>query len=198
MMKCVVGIDEVGRGPIAGPVSVGVVVVSSRSVLRRFSNVRDSKQLSSKQRQEWYKRIQKAKQNGLLDYYVSHTSPSRIDAIGIAQSIRVTLARGLKRLQVPTTSSKIYLDGGLYAPKMFLKQTTIIKGDEIEPIIALASIVAKVERDKRMTHYYAKMYPNYGFEFHKGYGTKEHYIKLRRHGLSPIHRISFIHLPKHI
>lgn len=197
-MKCIVGVDEVGRGPIAGPVSVGVVVVSSRSVLRKFSNVRDSKQLSSKQRQEWYERIQKTKRSGLLDYYVSHTSPSRIDTIGITQSIRVTLARCLKRLRVPTVSSKIYLDGGLYAPKTFLRQTTIIKGDEIEPIIALASIVAKVERDKRMTHYYARMYPNYGFEFHKGYGTKEHYIRLERHGLSPIHRTSFIHLPKHI
>ncbi len=196
-MKCIVGIDEVGRGPIAGPVSVGVVVVSSESVLTKFSGVRDSKQLSSKQRKEWYERIQEKKHSGLLDYCVSHTSPSRIDAIGIAQALSVTLARGLKRMRISAANDKIYLDGGLYAPKTFLKQTTIIKGDEIKPIIALASIVAKVERDRRMA-YYAKIYPNYGFEFHKGYGTKEHYTNLSKHGLSPIHRTSFIHLPPHL
>ena len=87
---------------------------------------------------------------------------------------------------------KIFLDGGLHAPAEYVNQETIIRGDELHPVISLASIVAKVSRDAIMTKY-SKNYPEYGFEKHSGYGTKAHYEAIKKYGQTPIHRKSFIH-----
>ena len=207
MSRFLIGIDEAGRGPFAGPVSVGVFAVRSRAVLNKFRGVKDSKQLSEKQREEWFKKIKNLAKNGDSNgggdvfFAVSFSSAGIIDKKGISYAIRSALDRGLKKLEkryngahphaahLPE-NSRVLLDGSLYAPERYKNQKTIIDGDAKEPIIALASICAKVLRDrkiKRMT----KKYPKYGLEIHKGYGTKMHCIAIRKHGLSEIHRKTF-------
>ena len=94
--------------------------------------------------------------------------------------------------EIQTSLLQIFLDGGLHAPVEYVNQETIIRGDELHPVISLASIVAKVSRDAIMTKY-SKNYPEYGFEKHSGYGTKAHYEAIKKHGQTPIHRRSFIH-----
>ena len=196
-MEYLVGIDEVGRGPLAGPVAVGVLVMKTKSV-KRFrlfyqkgeTFLRDSKKLSEKQREEWFEIICAERQRGALDFSVSFVSHIMIDKRGLAWALRTATARALVRLAIPTDSA-IFLDGGLRAPEIFKNQKTIIKGDEKIPVIALASIVAKVTRDHLMIRM-AEKYPQYGFERHKGYGTKEHFATIKKHGLCPIHRRSFL------
>ena len=187
-MEYLVGIDEVGRGPLAGPVAVGVLVMKEN--LKIFGKIRDSKKLSEKQREEWFEIICAERQRGALDFSVSFVSHTMIDKRGLAWALRTATARALVRLAIPTDSA-IFLDGGLRAPEIFKNQKTIIKGDEKIPVIALASIVAKVTRDHLMIRM-AKKYPQYGFEKHKGYGTKEHYRAIGKFGLCPIHRRSFL------
>ena len=196
-MEYLVGIDEVGRGPLAGPVAVGVLVMKTKSVkrFRLFDKkgetfLRDSKKLSEKQREEWFEIICAERKRGALDFSVSFVSHIMIDKSGLAWALRTATARSLARLAI-STDSAIFLDGGLRAPEIFKNQKTIIKGDEKIPVIALASIVAKVTRDRLMIRV-AKKYPQYGFERHKGYGTKEHFAAIKKHGLCPIHRRSFL------
>ena len=186
-MKYLVGVDEVGRGPLAGPVAVGALVLKTKT---SFGEIRDSKQLSEKQREEIFARIVAERQRGALDFSVAFVSHKMIDKQGLTWALRTATARSLKRLAIPT-GSKIFLDGGLRAPAHFKNQQTIIKGDEKIPVIALASIVAKVTRD-RLVIRLAKKYPQYGFEKHKGYGTKTHYKAIKKYGLCPIHRRSFL------
>ena len=187
-MEYLVGIDEVGRGPLAGPVAVGVLVMKEN--LKIFGKIRDSKKLSEKQREEWFEIICAERQRVALDFSVSFVSHIMIDKRGLAWALRTATARALTRLAIPTDSA-IFLDGGLRAPEIFKNQKTIIKGDEKIPVIALASIVAKVTRDHLMIRM-AEKYPQYGFERHKGYGTKEHFATIKKHGLCPIHRRSFL------
>lgn len=195
-MKYLVGIDEVGRGPIAGPVAVGVFVLrESAKRLNLFYKkgetfLRDSKQLSEKQREKWFEIICAERQRGALDFSVSFVSHKMIDKRGLTWALRMATARSLARLGI-FSDSRIFLDGGLQAPAHFKNQKTIIKGDEKIPAIALASIVAKVLRDRLMIRL-AKKYPAYGFEKHKGYGTKTHYLAIKKFGLCPIHRRSFL------
>ena len=195
-----VGIDEVGRGPLAGPVAVGAVCVDmahakeklSRADFRAlFSGIKDSKKLSPQKREEWYLKIVSAKKSGLLDFAVTYISAKEIDTKGLAPSIRKALQKSLKKVAPDPTHTRVLLDGSLYAPAEYTDQKTIIKGDLKEPIIGLASIVAKVSRDRLMTRY-SKKYPQYDFEVHKGYGTRTHYEKIKRYGLSPLHRKSFL------
>ena len=196
-MEYLVGIDEVGRWPLAGPLAVGVLVMNTKSA-KRFrlfyqkgeTFLRDSKKLSEKQREEWFEIICAERKRGALDFSVSFVSHIMIDKSGLAWALRTATARSLARLAI-STDSAIFLDGGLRAPEIFKNQKTIIKGDEKIPVIALASIVAKVTRDHLMIRM-AKKYPQYGFERHKGYGTKEHFAAIKRHGLCPIHRRSFL------
>jgi ribonuclease HII len=183
-----VGIDEVGRGPLAGPVAVGAVVLKKPMAL---SQVRDSKQLSPKQRDEWFDWVHAQKKAGVLDFAVSFVSPRMIDKIGIVPSIQRALNVSLRQLMIAPERAEVFLDGGLQAPLEWQNQKTIIKGDTQEVSIALASIVAKVLRDRRMIQY-AHKYPEYGFEKHKGYGTKPHYTALKKHGVCPLHRLTFL------
>ena len=189
-----IGIDEAGRGPLAGPVAVGVFSVKSRAALRKFRGVKDSKQLSERQREEWFARIREASKTGDVAYAVSFASSATIDSGGLSPAIYSCLNRSLRRLEragfaSPTT--KILLDGSLYASTRYTDQKTIIDGDAKEPIIALASICAKVLRDRRLKKM-AKEFPHHGFEIHKGYGTKAHYAALKKYGLTPEHRRSFL------
>lgn len=196
--KHIIGIDEVGRGPLAGPVAVGVVKFKVESLkvnatwTRGFS---DSKKLTQKAREEWMVKIEQARSEGWLEYSVVFVAPSVIDKKGIVHAISTALGRALNTTLGGRTSKceevLVLLDGGLYAPACFKNQKTIVKGDEKEFVIALASIVAKVTRDKRMVAL-AKRFPQSGFEQHKGYGTRKHYKAIKKHGLTPHHRKSFI------
>ncbi len=190
--KFTIGIDEVGRGPVAGPVAVGMLAVHEDNfskVTEMFVGFKDSKKLTPKRRNEWFENIKSAKEDGLLEYRVVFVDNKEIDKNGIAPSIRACIHKSLEGKNPDECS--VLLDGGLKAPDEFVQQTTIIRGDENEMVIALASIVAKVTRDAFMCKL-AKDYPEYGFENHKGYGTKAHMEAVREYGLSDIHRKSFL------
>jgi len=196
------GVDEAGRGPLAGPVSVGVVAVPDGfDVAQEFPGVADSKKLSEKNREKIFAMLEGRASVGDVKYTVEFESEKVIDEEGIAMAVRRALARGVNKLAEcgsPTSTRllksdfHILLDGALRAPAEYA-QETIINGDELVPLISLASIAAKVARDRLMTEL-ALQYPQYGFEKHKGYGTKLHYEMLQEHGLCVIHRRSFIHL----
>ncbi len=184
--KYIVGIDEVGRGPLAGPLTVGLVRMPAKMPNSFFLGIRDSKKLTVRRRGEWFRGI---KAHKALAYAVISISARDIDKYGISHAARVAIARGLDRLAVSPASSYIMLDAGLCAPREF-QQISIIKGDEKIPVIAAASIMAKVTRDRVMVRMHAK-YPWYHFAAHKGYGTAAHARAIRCFGLSKIHRVSF-------
>ena len=199
-MQHVVGIDEAGRGPLAGPVAVGAVSISSSSnpaslKLRGasknfFKGIKDSKQLSAEDRELWFSLATEARRKGDLDFCVSLVSERVIDKHGITYAIRLGIKRCLAQLGL-TPDSQIFLDGSLKAPKQFIHQLTVIKGDEKIPIISLASICAKVIRDRRMVRL-SKKFPEFDFHIHKGYGTSLHRRALEKYGSTAIHRQSFI------
>lgn len=183
----IIGIDEAGRGPLAGPVSVGVFAVSSAFDLKNLEGIRDSKQISEKKREEWYKIL-----TSLPDCRcaVAFSSPQMIDTKGIVYAIQNAMQRALAKLDIDPLLCTVQLDGSLHAPSEYLSQKTIIKGDVTEPVISAAAILAKVKRDAYMKKV-AEEYPAYLFEKHKGYGTKVHCEAIREHGLSALHRASF-------
>jgi ribonuclease HII len=185
----IIGIDEVGRGPLAGPVAVGAVVATP-SMLRRFRDIKESKQLSPKAREEWYARIQGYIGDDLR-FAVSFVSATMIDRKGIVWAIRRALATSLKKLDVNPAECRVLLDGGLVAPAEYTAQQTIIRGDASETVIAMASVMAKVQRDRLMVGLHKKL-PAYEFSAHKGYGTKKHIHAIRRHGPSREHRLTFL------
>ncbi|GMU74140.1 MAG: ribonuclease HII [Candidatus Campbellbacteria bacterium] len=188
-MKTVIGIDEAGRGPLAGPVAVGCVVIRSRAVYKAFPRVRDSKKLSPQRRDEWFAKIRRLKREGALSYAVRMVSASLIDTHGIVWAISRGITSALKGVDA-RPGMNVLLDGGLRAPQEYTHQTTIIKGDEKELAIALASIAAKVTRDRYMVRV-GKQYPRHGFGIHKGYGTKAHARAIRKFGVTPLHRKTF-------
>lgn len=190
-IKYIIGIDEVGRGPLAGPVAVGAVFLPVGFPRSFYKGVRDSKKLSPQIREEWCQKIEKAAKEGKLKFAVSFVGHNVIDKKGLSYSIKKALSQSLKKLDVSPEEVKIFLDGGLKAPPEFKNQETVIKGDDKIPAISLASIVAKVARDKRMVQL-SEIYPNYGFHSHKGYGTYAHCVALKKYGLCPIHRRSFL------
>lgn len=189
--KYIIGIDEVGRGPIAGAVAIGAVLLSAEYDKSYFDGVKDSKKLTVKKREAWLEKIKAECDEGRAKYIVSFIGEKHIDDYGIVSALRKATDDALSRLFVLPDECLILLDGGLKAPEKFKFQKTIIRGDESEIPIALASIVAKVERDRKMI-LLAEQYPEYGFEKHKGYGTKEHYENIEKHGLCDIHRRSFL------
>jgi ribonuclease HII len=209
-LKHTIGIDEVGRGPLAGPVAVGVCRITSAQTLvarkqqtkdlrRIFRGVKESKQISEQQREAWFEIMKKARGMGLIDFHVSFQSEKIIDSKGLSYAINTAIQKSLEKIMAAQKSTQeirpddcvVLLDGGLRAPVCFTHQKTIIRGDEKKRIIALASIAAKVLRDRRMRAF-AKKYPRYGFEIHKGYGTRAHYAALKKHGPCAIHRRSFL------
>jgi len=191
----IVGVDEAGRGPLAGPVAIGAVAVSvfdfEEIFSGTFSGVKESKQLSSLRREEWFTCLRRATRGGALLYSSSFGSARGIDRFGIVPTTARALARAVADLSLDPSRTLVLLDGGLKAPEHFPHQQTIIRGDESVSLIALASIVAKVLRDRAMVRC-AKKYPEYGFERHKGYGTAFHYAQIEKYGVSPAHRKSFL------
>ena len=193
--KWIIGIDEVGRGPLAGPITVAAVAApfmkhkAWNMEQEPLFGIRDSKKLTALQRSVWSKKIW----SQFYCVIVSVNSHS-IDKIGIVAAARLAVSKCLKKLLRECfmfhDSCCVMLDGGLYAPSKYKNQQTIIKGDEKVPLIAAASIVAKVHRDRYMTRLHKK-YPVYGFDKHKGYGTRVHQGAIMRHGLSQVHRKTF-------
>ena len=225
--KYIIGIDEVGRGPLAGPVMVATVALPLNSKIKiqsrrpsgsglrpqaseksklQFKNkkliLRDSKKLSPRQREIWFKYI---KNHPDIFYKTASVSPAVIDRINIARAANLAASRAFlklisKNFNGSINRTKVFLDGGLYINKPMtnnlklitknLKLKTVVKGDEKIPAIMLASIVAKVSRDRKMKKLHFE-YPQYDFINNVGYGTKRHRRAIRKHGLSPIHRRSF-------
>ena len=186
--KYIIGIDEVGRGPIAGPVTVGAVLLPRCFNWKNFKGLKDSKKLSPKNREAWFSKVIESDR---IKYSVSSVGHKIIDSKGISYAIRTAVKNSINSFDVDPLECLVLLDGGLRAPDKFIFQKTIIRGDEKEFSIALASILAKVTRDRKMISF-AKKYFKYGFDIHKGYGTKKHYEFIRKYGVCDIHRKSYI------
>ncbi len=196
-----VGIDEVGRGPIAGPVTLGLCLFLNHQAIiksRMFRGVKESKQLSEAQREKWFQVMVDAQRDGHIFFCTKSVSANLIDKNGISWAIKKALNDCLDDMlesntKITPKTARIKLDGGLKAPAHFPFQETIIKGDEREIVIALASIAAKVTRDRYMS-LQAKNCSGFGFDIHKGYGTRRHYAALRKYGITKLHRKSFLKL----
>lgn len=153
--------------------------------------LRDSKKLNANMRKLWYAKILQWQKEGKLEVVATSISADEIDTKGLAPAIKKALATSIKKLKLNPKDCTVLLDGGLHAPVEYVDQTTVIKGDEKHAVIALASIYAKVTRDIYM-HKQSKLYPEYGFENHVGYGTSAHYKTIKKSGLTPLHRKSFL------
>ncbi len=189
----ILGVDEAGRGPLAGPVAVGVVSVPAGFDIRNaFPGVNDSKKLSESAREAIYREMQARAKAGEISFCVRMVGARAIDTIGITRAVRRGVWSGVRSLAPEPGTARVLLGGLLHAPKEYA-QETIIKGDSLEPVISLASIAAKVRRDNLMKKL-AREYPEYLFEVHKGYGTKAHYEMIEKWGISDIHRRSFLGL----
>ncbi len=185
--KWIIGVDEAGRGPLAGPVSVGVFAIPVNFEMKQIKGVKDSKKLSEKQREEWHDKLNLLQEARGV---VAFTSSKLIDSKGIVWSIKNAMQRALNKLKIAPEDCMILLDGSLYAPKKYKNQKTIIKGDAKEPVISAASIFAKVERDRKIVRM-SKKIPKYKLDKHKGYGTKYHRDMIKKYGLTEIHRKTF-------
>lgn len=177
----VCGIDEAGRGPFAGPVVAGAVILPADC---EILGLNDSKQLSEKKREELYEEIMEK----AVAAQAGFASPARIDEINILQATYEAMREAVGKLPV---RPQILLNDAVTIPGIEIPQVPIIKGDSKSLSIAAASIVAKVTRDRLMREY-DKVLPQYGFAAHKGYGSKEHIEALKKYGPSPIHRKTFI------
>lgn len=208
-------IDEAGRGPLAGPVVAAAVCFAPKLSLTKenlaslsFPRLKDSKQLSPKRRQEIYNKVKK---HLAIQWGIGIVSEKIIDKINIYQATKLAMRKAVFELEkklktanfpknLHNTNSRyseemyytdfLILDGNMKLENVSIPQKAIVKGDEKVFSCALASIIAKVTRDRMMIHYH-KQYPQYGFDRHKGYGTKLHLQKLRRLGPCPIHRCTF-------
>lgn len=176
------GIDEAGRGPLAGPVTAGAVVLPRDC---RILYLNDSKKISEKRREELFLEIQEK----AITYGVGIVSPGVIDEINILMATYEAMRQAVSKLSV---APEIFLNDAVIIPGIDVSnQVKIIKGDTKSVSIAAASIMAKVTRDHMMIEY-DKIYPQYGFAKHKGYGTKAHMDAIREFGMCPIHRRSFL------
>ncbi|MFA6797610.1 MAG: ribonuclease HII [Candidatus Paceibacterota bacterium] len=190
-IKYIIGIDEVGRGPLAGPVAVGAFCVKKDFKFKKLLGIRDSKKLTPEKREYFLIKILELEKSGEVEFAVSYVSAKEIDKIGISSAIKKALKNSLNKINKNRDKCSVFLDGGLYAPEEYKKQKTIIKGDDKIKVISCASVVAKVLRDRLMCKL-AKKYPKYGFEIHKGYGTKKHCESIRKNGICSEHRKCFL------
>lgn len=179
--RYICGIDEAGRGPLCGPVVAGAVILPKDCDILYIN---DSKKLSEKMREVLYDEITKR----AVAWGVGIVSPQRIDEINILQATYEAMRAAIDKLKV---TPDILFNDAVTIPGVDILQVPFVKGDAKSQSIAAASIIAKVTRD-RMMEEYDKMYPEYGFAGHKGYGTKAHYEALRKYGPCPIHRKSFL------
>jgi ribonuclease HII len=159
--------------------------------VRRFlRGIKDSKKLSPDDRELWFALALEARKEGMLDFRVSLVSERVIDRRGISYAIKLGIKRTLTLLGAPE-DSQVFLDGGIRAPEKFRHQLTVVRGDEKIPVISLASIIAKVIRDRRMVKL-SKKFPEFDFHIHKGYGTFLHRLAILKHGSTEIHRRSYL------
>lgn len=226
-MQFIIGIDEVGRGSLAGPVAVCAACVPTNLRLTTknlgLGKLRDSKKLSEAQRERWFSYFASSEH---IRYELARVYPKKIDKINISRAANLAAYRALTRLisrhRVNIKKCAVFLDGGLYVGnRRRLSRTrfaearrvktrinadtirvnlrgnprisafTVVKGDEKIDAIKIASIIAKVKRDRGMKRL-SNIFPGYGFEIHKGYGTKRHIQAIKKLGLSPIHRLTFL------
>jgi ribonuclease HII len=176
------GVDEVGRGPFAGPVMAGAVILP-KDLMILYLN--DSKKLSPKKREIVYQEIKEK----ALSYGIGVVSPGRIDEINILQATFEAMKLAVEDLDMVPD---LLLIDAITIPDLPIRQIGIVKGDTKSASIAAASILAKVTRDRMMDEY-AELYPEYGFEQNKGYGTKKHREAIIKYGQCPIHRRTYIH-----
>ena len=177
----VCGVDEAGRGPLAGPVCAAAVILPAHLDLPGLT---DSKKLTDKHRRELFPLIKEQ----AIAYGIGLASEQEIDEINILQATFLAMERALAQLSV---RPELALIDGNREKDFGIPVKTVVKGDSLSANIAAASILAKVTRDDMMLEL-AKQYPEYGFDIHKGYGTKAHYEALRTYGASPVHRNSFL------
>lgn len=180
-VKMICGVDEAGRGPLAGPVCAAAVILPEHL---EIPGLTDSKKLSDKRRRELFPVI---KENAIA-YGIGIASEKEIDEINILQATFLAMQRAIDQLEGKV---ELALIDGNREKDFGLPVKTVIKGDSLSANIAAASVLAKVTRDDMMEEL-SKEYPEYGFEVHKGYGTKAHYAALTEYGPCPIHRISFL------
>ena len=180
MADYIAGVDEVGRGPLAGAVVTAAVILDPNNPIEGLA---DSKKLTEKQRE----RLEPLIKQHALAWALGRSEPEEIDQINILQATLVAMKRAVEGLSIMPTHA---LDDGNQAPNLNCPVTTVVKGDQSEPAIAAASIIAKVARDREMADMELK-YPGYGFAKHKGYPTKQHQQALIELGVTDIHRRSF-------
>lgn len=196
-MQWLIGVDEAGRGALAGPVCVGAVLypadfdwkeIFTLITKRGLPRLRDSKKLSAQQRDTLFAAIES---HGRLRHASAFVEAEVIDSIGIANAAREAAAIAVQRLGIAPSRVEVLLDAGLSVSSEW-KQESFIRGDENIPAISFASIVAKVTRDRHMEDL-SQTHARYGFAQHKGYGTAAHTLAIRQHGLLPfIHRKTFL------
>ena len=180
-LQVICGVDEAGRGPLAGPVCAAAVILPKHAELPGLT---DSKKLTDKKRRELYPLIMEQ----ALAYGIGFATEQEIDEINILQATFLAMQRALDQL---TVRPDLALIDGNREKNFGIPVKTVVKGDSLSANIAAASVLAKVTRDNLMVEM-AEKYPQYGFEIHKGYGTKAHYAALREFGISPIHRMTFL------
>lgn len=180
-LQVICGVDEAGRGPLAGPVCAAAVILPAHLELPGLT---DSKKLSDKRRRELFPQIQQQ----AVSYGIGFASEKEIDEINILQATFLAMERALSQLSV---KPDLTLIDGNREKDFGIPVKTVVKGDSLSANIAAASILAKVSRDDLMLEA-AKQYPQYGFDVHKGYGTKAHYEALEKYGPCPLHRQTFL------
>ena len=200
------GIDESGRGPLAGPVTAAAVTVGAAKIKNQklkikniLWRIKDSKRLTAKKREKIYEIL---KNHPEIEWGIGRVSERVIDRINILQATKLAMIKAVKKLKIknalvrPSDGSRkkskidfLIIDGN-FGIDLDIPQKSVIKGDEKVFLIKLASIIAKVTRDKTMLRYHKK-YPQYGFDKHKGYGTRLHFQMLKKYGPCKIHRKSF-------
>lgn len=179
-LELIAGVDEAGRGPLAGPVIAAAVILNPEKPIK---GVADSKKLSAKKRDALFDVIQ----SEAIAYAIGRADVDEIDQLNILQASLLAMQRAVDELSIKPAAALI---DGNRCPQLCCPSTAIIKGDDSVPAIGAASILAKVSRDREML-IYDKKYPGYGFAQHKGYGTKKHLMALQRLGVTDIHRKSF-------
>lgn len=179
--KIICGVDEAGRGSLAGPVAAAACVLPFSCIIE---GLRDSKKLSESKRERLFNEITAA----AVDYGIDFASVEEIDSLNILNASMLAMKRAVEKLK---TAPDLLLIDGVISRGFVTDSLTIVKGDNKSPMIAAASVLAKVSRD-RVCYFMDKMYPEYGIARHKGYGTRVHMDMLKKYGPSPIHRVSFL------
>jgi ribonuclease HII len=200
--RYVIGIDEVGRGPLAGPVTVAAVLVPSRFPFEppcERARLRDSKRLSAERREAWFSFLTGSP---AVSYAIASVSPARIDRVNITRAANAAATAAFRSLarrhREKVRQAAVVSDAGLHVDTKTIMESgvsgrvsSLVKGDERVQAVAFASILAKVTRDRLMERFHSR-YPAYGFATHKGYGTPAHIRSIRAHGPCAIHRLTFI------